>query len=113
MHLSAPGLRAFLALTASGPRRIRKRTRLVLERLEDRRLMAVFTVNSTADAGAGTLRQANLDGNGAAGADEIAFNLPGTGLRTIAPTTELPTITEGVSIDGTTQPGFAGTPLVE
>src|SRR5262245_39334958 len=35
---------------------------------------ATFTVLNTGDAGAGTLRQAFLDANGAAGADDIVFD---------------------------------------
>ena len=38
---------------------------------------ATFTVTSTADAGAGTLRQAITDANNAAGGDTIAFNIVG------------------------------------
>jgi hypothetical protein len=34
-------------------------------------------------------------------------------VQTIAPTSELPMIQEAVTIDGTTQPGFNGTPLIE
>jgi CSLREA domain-containing protein len=82
-------------------------------------LDATFTVTSNADPGDGncldgscTLRDAILAANGTAGADTIAFNLP-SGQLTITPTTPLPPITETVTIDGTTQPGFDGTPIVE
>ncbi|MFQ3679189.1 MAG: right-handed parallel beta-helix repeat-containing protein [Pseudanabaenaceae cyanobacterium] len=74
--------------------------------------MATFTVTNTNDAGAGSLRQAILDANAAAGADTIVFNI-GTGLQTISLTSPLPAITGTVTIDGTTQPGFAGTPLIQ
>jgi hypothetical protein len=37
----------------------------------------------------------------------------GSGFVSINPATELPTITGPVTINGTTQPGFAGTPIVE
>ena len=66
---------------------------------------ATFTVINTDDTGAGSLRQAILDANGAAGADTINFNIPGGGVRTISPATPLPTITGPVTIDGYTQPG--------
>jgi hypothetical protein len=55
---------------------------------------------------------ANNTPNGT-GLDQIYFNIPGVGVQTIHPTSALPAITEGLVIDATTQPGFAGTPLVE
>jgi hypothetical protein len=64
-----------------------------------------YTVVSTVDSGPGSLRQAILDANSHTGADTIAFNIPGTGVRTITPLTELPSITSPVTIDGYTQPG--------
>jgi hypothetical protein len=73
---------------------------------------STYTVTSTADAGAGTLRQAILDANAHAGSDSVRFNLLGSGVRTIAITTPLPAVTETVIINGRSQPGFAGTPLV-
>lgn len=83
-----------------------------VEGLEDRALLAVFTVTTTNDVGPGSLRQAILDANAAAGPDTIAFDIGGAA-RTIWPTTGLPTITNPVVLDGTTQPGYAGRPLVE
>ena len=38
-----------------------------------------YTVTSTADSGAGSLRQAILDANANPGADTIAFNIVGAG----------------------------------
>src|SRR4051812_28613256 len=80
---------------------------------------ATFTVNSTADTDDGacdaancTLREAIQAANAAPGADIIRFII-GTGVRTISPTATLPTITDPVTIDGTTQPGFAGSPIIE
>ena len=64
-----------------------------------------YTVSNVLDAGPGSLRQAMLDANSHAGADTIAFNIPGTGVRTITPVTELPVITSPVTIDGYTQTG--------
>ena len=64
-----------------------------------------YTVTTTADSGAGSLRQAILDANGNSGADTIAFNIVGSGVQTIAPATALPTITEALTINGYTQPG--------
>jgi CSLREA domain-containing protein len=71
-----------------------------------------FTVTNTNDSGAGSLRQAILDANANPGADTIAFQI-GSGIQAITPTSPLPAITDPVTIDGTTQPGYAGTPLVE
>ena len=73
---------------------------------------ATFTVTDVSDSGAGTLRQAILDANAAAGLDTIAFNLPGDAPFLLQPTSALPTVTEQVTIDGSTQPGFAGVPVV-
>jgi hypothetical protein len=71
---------------------------------------ATFTVTNTNDTGAGSLRQAITDANGAAGLDTIAFNITGAGcdgggVCTITPASQLPTITSPVFIDGYTQPG--------
>lgn len=66
---------------------------------------ATYTVTSTANAGAGTLRQAIIDANSTPGvADTIEFNIAGAGPHTITPTTYLPDITDQVTIDGLTQP---------
>ncbi len=45
--------------------------------------------------------------------DIIAFNLGGGGHETITLASALPTITNTVTFDGTSQPGYSGTPLVE
>jgi photosystem II stability/assembly factor-like uncharacterized protein len=80
--------------------------------LENRLLPSVFAVINTADTGDGSLRQALLDANAHPGPDTIIFDIPGAGPHTIQPTSTLPTITDPVTIDGTYQPGFAGTPLI-
>jgi hypothetical protein len=72
-----------------------------------------FTVSNTNDAGAGSLRQAILDANANPGADIIDFNINGVGPHTIQPVSALPSITDPVVIDGTSEPDFAGTPMVE
>jgi len=71
-----------------------------------------FAVTNTNDAGAGSLRQAILDANANAGPDVIGFSI-GSGPQRIVLTSLLPTITDPLTIDGTTQPGFAGAPLIE
>ena len=94
-------------MTAARPRR------LLLEMLESRDAPAVFTVTTTADSGAGSLRQAILDADAdaKAGLNTISFQIA-TGSQTITPITALPAITTPVVLDGTTQPGYAGTPLI-
>jgi hypothetical protein len=85
----------------------------IIEQLENRRLLATFVVTSNADPialMATTLRQAIMSANLNPGPDTITFNIPGT--PTIAPLTPLPAIAGPTTIDGTTQPGYAGTPLV-
>jgi hypothetical protein len=74
---------------------------------------ATYTVTNTGDSGAGSLRQAMTDANANGGTDTIVFNIPGSGVHTINVPTQLPTITSPVIIDGTTQPGYAGAPLIE
>src|SRR5262249_16652455 len=73
----------------------------------------VFVVDTTADSGPGSLRQAILDSNAVVGgANAIDFDIPGPGIQTMELFTPLPPITTSVVIDGTTQPGFAGAPLI-
>jgi parallel beta-helix repeat protein len=85
----------------------------VLEVLETRRLRTNFDVFTTDDSGSGSLRQAILDANQSPGADLIDFQFEIQGVATISLLSPLPPITNAVRIDGTTQVGFAGTPLVE
>jgi hypothetical protein len=77
-------------------------------------------VTNTDDSGPGSLRQAILDANADTGDDLITFDIPGPGPHTIMPVTDLPPIVpvspelEGSTIiDGTSEPDFAGTPIVE
>jgi hypothetical protein len=66
---------------------------------------ATFDVTTTADSGAGSFRQAIIDANGMVGQDTITFHIPGGGVHTITPVTDLPSITDRVIIDGYSQPG--------
>jgi CSLREA domain-containing protein/uncharacterized repeat protein (TIGR01451 family) len=82
-------------------------------------LAAIFTVNSADDhddgacnAGDCTLREAIIAANGNAGADTINFAIA-SGAQTIMLASGLPTINGTVTINGTTQTGFAGVPLIE
>src|SRR5690606_16113154 len=87
------------------PRRPARACRLALDRLEDRLTPAQFTVTTTADAGAGSLRQAIMDSNANPGPDLIRFNIPGDGVHVITLSKDLPFIRDAVTIDGYSQPG--------
>ena len=80
-------------------------------------LAAVYTVTSTADSGAGTLRQALTSANTNAllsspGVQNINFALT-TRPYTITLASALPAGLVPVIIDGTTQPGYVNKPIVE
>lgn len=70
--------------------------------------MATFPVTTLLNAGAGSLRAAINQANAAPGADEITFAVAGT----IALGSALPSITGAVSIEGSTAPGYAGSPRI-
>jgi hypothetical protein len=84
-----------------------------LESLEGRWLPLTFMVVNTDNAGAGSLRQAILDANATPGTNEIDFAIGDGGAQTIRPRSDLPYVTHSVIIDGTTQPDFAGSPLID
>ncbi len=71
---------------------------------------ATFTVTTTSDAGAGSLREAITLANGSAGADTIDFVIPGGGPHVIAPLSALPTVTDAVVIDATSEALPGGAP---
>ena len=72
-----------------------------------------FVVTNTNNHGAGSLRDAIVNANATVGTDTITFNIPGPGVKTINLVNQLPDITDPVVIDATTQPGYAGSPLIE
>ena len=72
---------------------------------------AVFIVTNVNDSGAGSLRQAILNANANPGLNTINFNIPGSGVQTIAPTNALPDITNAVVINGFSQPGSSANSL--
>ncbi|PYJ85927.1 MAG: hypothetical protein DME70_08825, partial [Verrucomicrobia bacterium] len=77
---------------------------------------AQFVVRNTNDDGAASLRQAIVNANSHPndqGPDFISFAIPGSGVQTIVLESALPAITEPVIIDGWTQPGWDGAPLIE
>ena len=99
--------------------KMRRRAKFLrFEPLEERRLMAVFDVLNTNDAGLGSFRQAILDSNSSVGVrDSIVFNIPQTDPGYVAATDSfvikpnvsafvaLPFITDSVNIDAYSQPG--------
>lgn len=89
----------------SSARRLARRTgRPVVEAMEGRLLLAqVFTVTNAGDSGGGTLRQAIIDANADQISDTIEFNIPASGVQTIAPLSALPAISAPVLINGYTQ----------
>jgi len=95
--------------TARAPRRpVRRatdvRARLLVQALEGRVVPANFPVSTSADAGAGSLRQAILDANANPGADTITFDA-GVAGPIVLLTGEL-AVTDDLTITG---PGAAGT----
>jgi len=72
-----------------------------------------YTVTNTSNSGAGSLREAITSANSAPGTPTVCFAIPGGGVHTIAPTSPLPAISGSMVIDGSTQTGFAGAPLIE
>ena len=92
--------------------RVRLQRRLLLEGLEDRKLLATLTVTNVNDAGPGSLRDSIQVANTMPGQDVIEFQI-GSGAATINVLSELPVITESLIIDGWTQPGFVDSPLIE
>jgi CSLREA domain-containing protein len=81
---------------------------------------ATFVVNSFDDVVLGgcdaihcSLREAITASNANPGSDLIAFNIVGPAPHSIKPLSQLPFITDPVTIDGTTEPGYAGSPVIE
>ena len=95
---------------ARSTRRARRRSTLRgLEVLESRDLLATFTVMNLKNAGTGSFRQAIIEANKQPGPDTIDFGIAGI-IRISR--TSLPAITDRVTIDGTTAPGYTGSPVV-
>ena len=104
----------------TGGRLLKNRTRALpgLEPLEARQMLASYSVTSSSDLDqAGTLRFAifAIDG-GTDQSNTITFNLPANqhiivpGSSNLGP---LPSITRPVNIEGNSQPGFSGAPLIQ
>ncbi|WP_165226892.1 beta strand repeat-containing protein [Aquisphaera insulae] len=92
------------------PRRpTRRREVHDLEALEDRRLLSTFAVTNRLNSGEGSLRWAMTSANDRPGTDTIEFRVAGT-IRVAG--RSLPALTGTVTLDGSTAPSFAGTPVV-
>ncbi|MGH3090634.1 MAG: Ig-like domain-containing protein [Rubrobacteraceae bacterium] len=74
--------------------------------------LSPFVVTNTDDAGEGSLRQAIINADSTPGTQTIRFDLSGTAPFTINIASRL-NVEEPVIIDATTQPGYAGSPVVE
>jgi hypothetical protein len=99
--------------------------------MERRAVPATFTVTSVSDAPdanpadgvadfdlikpgiQASLRAAIQQANATPGPDSIHFAIGSGGAATIRPRSPLPEVTDRVLLDGSTQPGFIGRPLVE
>jgi hypothetical protein len=76
---------------------------------------ATYTVTTTSDSGPGSLRQAIIDSNSNIALDTIEFNIPAgqcqaNGVCVITLATSLPDITDGMTLDATTQPRYGTAP---
>jgi Ca2+-binding RTX toxin-like protein len=71
-----------------------------------------FVVRNTNTSGAFSLFNQMLLANSNPGPDQLLFSI-GSGEKTIAPSGVLPTISDPLILDATSQPGYAGSPLIE
>ena len=106
---------------------LRRIFRPALELMEQRALLSTYVVNTVSDldvagglpAGEESLRQAIESANSDSTPDVIDFNIPGSGVQTIALASALPAISNSVTIDGWSEGVFRGTagydgpPLIE
>ena len=76
------------------------------------RATTTFVVRNTNDSGPDSLRAAILAANASSDLNTIKFNIPGTIPYEIVPVAPLPPITQPVVINGRSQPGFTGSPLI-
>jgi CSLREA domain-containing protein len=80
---------------------------------------ATLVVNTTDDNDDGTcdathcsLREAINAANAVPGPDLIEFDIPGSGIKEIFPSSPLVLMDDATTIDATSQPGYYGTPLI-
>ena len=102
--------------TSQSRRGRERRTTSVLrcEVMERRQLLSALWVTDTNDdTNPNSLRGAILQANADGGGDTIDFDISGQSPISINLSSPLPALTSPVTIDGTTQPGYEGTPLVQ
>jgi uncharacterized repeat protein (TIGR01451 family) len=80
--------------------------------MERRQLLSAYVVTNTDDAGANSLRWAIQQVNSESTSHTIQFDIATSGVQTIQLMSPLPTVVNSVLIDGTTEPGYQGTPLI-
>jgi titin len=90
-----------------------RRRRFAVEPLEGRQMLSTFTVTNINDSGTGSLRQAIISSDATKGPNAINFSIPVSGVQPINLLSALPTITQPVTIDGTTEPGSGGKPVIQ
>lgn len=74
---------------------------------------ANYVVTNTNDSGDGSFRQAIINADSNTPPNTISFQIPGSGPFTISPQSTYPPLNQPVVVDGTTQNGYAGTPLIQ
>ncbi|MDR3634721.1 MAG: Calx-beta domain-containing protein [Isosphaeraceae bacterium] len=72
-----------------------------------------LVVTNTNDSGIGSLRWAITNADGMTDTNTITFDIQGPAPYTISPLSALPAITNSTVIDGTSEPGYAGKPLIQ
>lgn len=88
-------------------------TFLLLQLVANTLLSDTFYVVNTNSSGTGSLCQAFEDANNNPGFDTILFNINGQPPFIIKLTNALPELLEPVFIDGTSQPGYSNSPVIE
>ena len=115
-----PWFRSFRKNDRAALRKQERRRRFQVESLEGRQMLSTFTVTSNADSGTNSLRwaitQSDNTPSTATSPNVINFNLGGTGLmasqRTISVLSQLPAITQPVTLNATTEAGYNGLPII-
>ena len=74
---------------------------------------ANYVVINTNDSGDGSLRQAIINADSNNPPNTISFQIPGSGPFTISPQSTFPPLNQPVIVDGTTQPGYGNSPLIQ